>query len=177
LILSGGHSKYFVDNIIDFHFKESVFDLALLAALKTVVIVTVLPILENKSYEQIDSPYKNGLHTQCMILHSVLKLTFLGSLAFSVVKGGLILNSILNDKQYERMHATYNALVISSVCFSILQSLLSLFSGNAMRRLKIMRILHRFNDKGQEVDKEGKPIKKKVDIKRLVMLAKPVSSY
>ncbi|XP_048730386.2 ABC transporter B family member 1-like [Ostrea edulis] len=173
LWLTGGHSKYFVDNIVDFHFKESVFDLALLTALKTVVIVTVLPILENKAYEQIDSPYNNGLRTQCIILHSVLKLTFLGSLAFSVVKGGLVLNCILNDEQYEKMHVTYNVLVISSVSFSVLESLLSLFSGHAMRRLKIVRILHRFNDKGQEVDKEGKPIKKQVDIKRLVMLAKP----
>lgn len=164
-----------MDNIVDFHFKESVFDLALLTALKTVVIVTVLPILENKAYEQIDSPYNNGLRTQCIILHSVLKLTFLGSLAFSVVKGGLVLNCILNDEQYEKMHVTYNVLVISSVSFSVLESLLSLFSGHAMRRLKIVRILHRFNDKGQEVDKEGKPIKKQVDIKRLVMLAKPVS--
>ncbi|XP_061197341.1 uncharacterized protein LOC133205527 [Saccostrea echinata] len=171
--LTGGHTKYFVDNITDFHFTESVFDLALLAGLKTAVIVTVLPILENKSYEQIHSPYDRSLQTLCFILKTALKLLFLVSLIFSSVKGGMVLNCILNGEHYVTMHVTYNVLVISSVSFSVLEFILSLFSDRAMRRLKIVRILHRFNDKGQEIDKEGKPVKKKVDIKRLLLLAKP----
>ncbi|XP_062594585.1 uncharacterized protein LOC134260056 [Saccostrea cucullata] len=171
--LTGGHTKYFVDNITDFHFTESVFDLALLVGLKTVIIVTVLPILENKSYEQIHSPYDRSLHTLCFGLKTALKLFFLVSLIFTLVKGGMILNCILNDGHYVTMHVTYNVLVISSVSFSVLEFILSLFSDRAMRRLKIVRILHRYNDKGQEIDKEGKPVKKKVDIKRLVLLAKP----
>lgn len=175
IIFSGGHSKYFVDNITNFHFKESVFDLALLAGLKTVIVVIFLPLLENKSYEQIDNPYNRGLETKCFIIDTVLKVLFLGSLAFTISKGGMILHCILNDDNYVIMHVTYNVLVISSVSFSLLEFLLSLFSGRSMRRLKIVRILHRFNDKGQKIDKEGKPIKKKVDIKRLVKLAKPVS--
>lgn len=173
LWLTGGHSKYFVDNITNFHFKESVFDLALLAGFKTVIVVIFLPLLENKSYEQIDNPYNRSLETKCVIIDTFLKVLFLGSLAFTITKGGIILHCILNDDNCVTMHVTYNALVISSVSFSLLEFLLSLFSGRSMRRLKIVRILHRFNDKGQEIDKEGKPIKKKVDIKRLVKLAKP----
>ena len=172
---TGGHSKYFVDNITNFHFQESVFDLALLAGLKTVIIVTVLPVLENKSYEQIDNPFDRSRQNTCFILKAVLKVIFLGSLVYSFTKGGMILDCILNDSTYVRMHVTYNVLVISSATFSLLEFLLSLFSGRAMRRLKVVRILHRYNDKGQEIDKEGNPIKKKVDLRRLVKLGKPVS--
>ena len=164
-----------MDNITNFHFQESVFDLALLAGLKTVIIVTVLPLLENKSYEQIDNPFDRSRKNICFILNAVLKVIFLGSLVYSFTKGGMILDCILNDSTYVRMHVTYNVLVISSATFSLLEFLLSLFSGRAMRRLKVVRILHRYNDKGQEVDKEGNPIKKKVDLRRLVKLGKPVS--
>ena len=75
------------------------------------------------------------------------------------------------------MHAEYNALVISAVCFSFIELIASLLSVSAMRRLKVIRILRRYNDLGVEVDEEGKVIQKKVNIKRLVLLAKPVSLY
>lgn len=39
-----------------------------------------------------------------------------------------------------------------------------------------IRILHIYNEEGQEIDKDGNPVKKKVDIRRVLSLAKPVST-
>jgi hypothetical protein len=61
------------------------------------------------------------------------------------------------------------------VCFNFIELIASFLSFGAMRRLKLIRILHRFNDSGKEVDKDGKVIQKKASIKRLIILAKPVS--
>ncbi|KAK3084195.1 hypothetical protein FSP39_009850 [Pinctada imbricata] len=173
LWLTGGNTDYFVDNITNFHLKESVFDLAIMASLKIVSIVTILPILENTSYRQLDEPYNRDLGRRNTLLHILLKFFFLVFLAYSATKGGLILYAIINDSNYERMHAEYNALVISAVSFSIIQFLMTLFSGRSMRRLKVIRILHRYNDAGEEIDKDGKPIKEAVNLKRLAKLAKP----
>lgn len=40
-----------------------------------------------------------------------------------------------------------------------------------------IRIVHLYNDKGIEVDKDGNPVKKGVDIVRLFSLAIPVSFF
>lgn len=75
-------------------------------------------------------------------------MLFLGFLVFIIIKGGIILYCILNDDNYVIMYVIYNVLVILLVFFSFLEFLFSLFSGRLMRRLKIVRILYRFNDKG-----------------------------
>lgn len=94
---------------------------------------------------------------------------------FAVVKGSLILDAMFNDDSYKVMHPAYNAAVICSVVFSFLEVLLAFLSFGAMRRLKVMRILHRVNGRGQEIDKDGNVIKQKVNLRRLASLAKPVS--
>ena len=85
--------------------------------------------------------------------------------------------AILNDSSYEHMHLTYNILAISTIVFGLVEIVLSLVSFGAMRRLKISRIMHRLNENYQEVDDEGKIVQKKVNIVRLVKLAKPVSVH
>lgn len=154
---------------------ESVFDLALMATVKVVSMVVLLPYLENYSNKQIDSPSEQRLKKFSRLLCILLILFGIIFLAYSSTKGGLVLYAFLNDSDYKRMHATYNALVISAFCFSFVECLFVLWSPFAMNRLKSVRILHRLNDKGQEIDKDGKPIEKKVDMKRLLKLAKPVS--
>ena len=175
IFILGGNTDYFVDNITNFHLKESVFDLALVSAAKVILHAPLISHLESVTYSQIQDPFNRGVNTVKHILHVVHILFSLASLAFTTTKGALVLNAYLHDAEYTIMHPTYNALVISAVAFTLVELGLFLFSYRAMKRLKVIRVLHLYNDEGVEVDKEGNPIKKKVDIKRLLTLAKPVS--
>lgn len=172
---SGGNTDYFVDNITHFHLTESVFDLVLLATVKIIFYFVFISLLETNSFRQIENPYDPRLTQKIKIFHVFVVLFSFLVFGFTVTKGGLVLNKILNDSSYSKMHAEYNALVISAVCFNFLELITSFLSFGAMRRLKVIRILHRFNDSGKEVDEDGKVIQKKASIKRLVILAKPVS--
>ena len=172
----GGNTKYFVDNILHFHLLESTFDLAIMATVKVVAMTILFSVLEDVSLSQINRPCerqlvnrKRGLHAGCIIICIV---TF----AYAVTKGSLILNAILNDPAYPRMHLTYNILTISTIVFCFFELVLSLMSFGAMRRLKVMRMLHRLNAQRQEIDQEGEPVKKKANIGRLIRLAKPVGN-
>ncbi|XP_063448841.1 ABC transporter B family member 1-like [Mytilus trossulus] len=173
LWVTGGNTKYFTDNITDFHLTESVFDLALVAAGKMIFYVTVLAFLETYSFRQIDKPYDFALLQKIKVLHVTLIVFSLLVFGFTVTKGGFVLYKFINDSSYSKMHAEYNALVISAVCFSLIEFIASVFSFGAMRTLKVIRITRRFNDQGVEIDKEGKTIPKKVSLQRLFLLAKP----
>ena len=156
--------------------KESVFDLALVAAVKVILHAPLISYLETVTYSQIQDPFNRKINIIKRILHLVHIMFSLAILAYTTTKGALILNAYLNDKDYQIMHPSYNALTISAIAFTLIEFGVFLFSYRAMRQLKVIRVLHLYNDDGQEVDKEGNPIKKKVDIKRLITLAKPVSS-
>ncbi|KAK6191312.1 hypothetical protein SNE40_003035 [Patella caerulea] len=173
LWLTGGHSKYFVDNIVHFHLLASVFDLAIISSLKVIFFIVLYSWLEKISFKQTENPYDRNLQSKSKILHILIILLSTIFMVYSMTKGGLVLNAYLNQTDYLIMHATYNALVISAVCFSILEFIFSLYSFIAMRKLKILRVLHRLNDDGQEIDSDGKPVKKKPSLKRLASLAKP----
>lgn len=165
-----------MDNIVHFHLRESVFDLALMAAVKVILFPALLSLLETVSYRQIDNPYVEKFQTRGRFLHITLILSSVVFLAFSTTKGGLILYSVLNDNDYVEMHSEYYALVIWAVCFSILEFLAALASYSGMRKLKVIRILHKYNDKGEELNEKGEPKKKGASIRRLFKLAKPVST-
>ncbi|XP_052801272.1 uncharacterized protein LOC128231995 [Mya arenaria] len=173
LWLAGGDSDYFIDSVASFQFKKSVFDLVLLAFLKVSVHAPSIAYLEAIAIQQIDYPYNPRQKTIASLINAVNILISLGGLAFSVTKGSLVLYSVLHDSGYVHMHATYNALLVCAVVLSLIETGLILYSFQAMRRLKLIRIKHLFNDDGVEVDKEGNPVKKAVSIKRLVSLAKP----
>lgn len=174
---SGGLSQYFIDNIVHFHFLESVFDLALLATVKTILVFTLLGFLEHASMDQIERPYNRSLSTKKNTLHAIYIIFLLLCMAFAITKGGLILNALLNDPKYPGMHLTFNILTISAAVFSIIEFLLALASFAFMRRLKLGRIKHMYNDNGQEVDEEGKVIKKGTSLRRLATLAKEVGNH
>ncbi|CAE1292594.1 ABC transporter B family member 1 [Acanthosepion pharaonis] len=170
----GGDSEYFVDNILDFHIRESVFDLVLITGIKMVFLTIVYSYMELISFRQIDKPYDMILAKRKCICHIVTVSISILCFAYAVAKGGTILYAIINlGNAYTHMHVEYNALVICSLVFGFLECLLSAYSFHAMKKLHLLRILHRFNDSGQEVDDEGKPLKKKANLKRVLLLARP----
>lgn len=173
LWLTGGDSDYFIDSVVSYKLKHSVFDLALLGCLKVIVHTLAMTYLESVTLKLIDSPYNGSLHAVCKLLHIVNFFLSLGGLAFSSTKGGVILYAVLHEKEYAHMHATYNALVISAVAFSVIEFGVFLYSVKAMKNLKSIRILHIYNEDGKEIDKDGNPVKKKVDIVRVLSLVKP----
>ncbi|XP_074641096.1 uncharacterized protein LOC141898859 isoform X2 [Tubulanus polymorphus] len=173
LWISGGDSKYFVDNIVNFHFVESVFDLALVAAVKSTVAFALLELLELNSMKQIDEPFNSQLRCKLMLLHFSLSLLLLFCVVFTFTKGGFILYELIHNVDYVPMRITYNVLCISCPAFGLLELLMTLCSFKAMRSLKTRRIKHILNDDGQEIDEDGNAIEKKANLRRLFSLAKP----
>ncbi|XP_029638148.1 ABC transporter B family member 27 [Octopus sinensis] len=174
LWLTGGDSQYFVDNILQFHMRQSVFDLVLINEVKMVLLSIVYYFMELMSFRQIDQPFDVQVTKKKCLCHVTAISINLICFAYSVTKGGNILYAILNETNtYTPMHIEYNVLVITSIAFGLLQFLLSFYSFRAMRKLRAMRILHRFNDYGQEIDSEGHPVKKKANLKRVLLLASP----
>lgn len=168
LWLCGGDNDYLEDNVKHFKIRDSVFDLAAIAFVKGSILFFVYPWLEHLSMKQIDQPYDNRLASRKCFCHSLAIFLSVGSLAYSITKGVLIYE-VRSEKEH-KLHPTYYALVISSVVFSLLESVFSLSSFVAMRRLKVLRILHTPNDA------ESSKKKPKVNLGRLMTLAKPVSS-
>ncbi|KAK7087419.1 uncharacterized protein [Littorina saxatilis] len=172
LWLCGGDSEYFEKNIVEFKFMHSVFDLAMLAILKTVLLVVVSSALEESAHKMVDNPFEIALENQVFWLHVGMKLITFSCLVASVVKVGLVLNCLLNVADYEVMSATYNAACISFVTFTFIEFALCLWSNRAMRKLQLIRIQHPFNDMGQELDKDGRVMKKSPGILKVFSLAK-----
>lgn len=167
LWLCGGDNNYMEGSVEHFKIRDSVFDLAAIAFVKSSILFFVYPWLEHLSMKQIDHPYDKGLASRKCSCHFLAIFLSVGSLAYSTAKGVLIYK-VRSEKEH-KLHPTYYALMISSLVFSLLESVFSLSSFVAMRRLKVLRILHTPND----ADSNKKP---KVNLRRLMTLAKPVSS-
>lgn len=159
---------------MEFKFTGSVFDIAILAILKTVILVIVTASLEESCKKLIEDPFERVLQKQAFRLHIAIKLIPFLCLAFSIVKGAFVLNSLLNDSHYEVMSATYNAVCISFLCLNFVEFVMGLWSGRVMRRLQLVRILHQFNEMGQELNKDGRVIQKNPGLLKLFSLAKEV---
>lgn len=100
------------------------------------------------------------------------------SLVYAGIKGSLILKSILQGTwsdvdQRLQMHMTYKVLCIVSIVFpgtEVIFGIISVWCIGRMIRLKRLRLLV-----NMEEDDNQKLLKKKADVKRILLLAKPVS--
>ena len=167
LWLCGGNSNYLEHNVEHFKIRDSVFDLAVIAFVRCGILFFIYPWLERLTLKQIDQPFDRRLASRKCFCHFVAIFLSVGSLAYSVTKGVLIYK--VRSEEEHKLHPTYYALAISSVALSFLEALFALSSFLAMRKLKVQRILNAPNDA------ESKK-KKKVNLRRLMTLAKPVSS-
>ncbi|RMX48535.1 hypothetical protein pdam_00021589 [Pocillopora damicornis] len=164
LWLCGGDNEYLEDNVMQFKIKDSVFDLAAIAFVKCSILFFSYHWLEKLSMKQIDYPYDRKLASRKCWCHFLAIFLSLGSLAYSITKGVLIYK--VRSQKEHKLHPTYFALVISAVAFSFLETVFALSSFVAMRRLKLLRILHTPND----TEAKRKP---QVNLGRLMTLAKP----
>lgn len=169
LWLCGGNNDYLENSMEHFKIRDSVFDLASIAFLRCSILFFVYPWLERLSLKQIDHPYEKSLASRKSFCHFLAIILSVGTLVYSVTKG-ILIYEVLAEKEH-KLHPTYYALVISAIAFSLLEALFALSSFAAMRRLKVQRILHTPNDA------EPKKKKVKVNLGRLMALAKPVSLF
>ncbi|KAL8604642.1 hypothetical protein ACOMHN_013422 [Nucella lapillus] len=172
LWLCGGDTEYFEENIVHFKLTHSTFDIAVLALVKVLVLIPFTAALEEAAYKLIDFPFDRGFVRRATLLHTALRLIPFSCLAFGIVKGALVLYNIIHDPDYEKMSATYYAECVSFVVLTAVELVLGLWSGRAMRGLQSVRILHQYNESGQELNKDGRVIRKSPGILKLFSLAK-----
>ncbi|XP_019619825.1 PREDICTED: ABC transporter B family member 1-like [Branchiostoma belcheri] len=168
LWLAGGHTSYLEDNVVHFDFYRSVFELACLSLLRMCLLFHFFTRIEEISMKLLEEPYDRGLLKKRKAFYICAILLSLLSTAYAATKGGFV----LYKESYKEMHSAYVAVCIASFVFSILELLLGLVFLCMVRKLQVMRIVHRYNSDGQEIDDEGNTIKKKVDLWRLFTMAR-----
>ena len=90
LWLCGGDNNYMEGSVEHFKIRDSVFDLAAIAFVKSSILFFVYPWLEHLSMKQIDHPYDKGLASRKCSCHFLAIFLSVGSLAYSTAKGVLI---------------------------------------------------------------------------------------
>ena len=159
------------NSVLHWSILHSTFELACISFIKMFLLFYAFTKLEDCYLALIEDPYTPKLITQKRGLHFLTIVVTLASFAYAVTKGGLVLNALLNFTNYTPMHASYNALVIAAVAFSLLEFLMSLVCARFLRRLSVIRIEHQLIEDDEE--KEAK--KGQANLKRVLGLAKTVS--
>ena len=184
LWLAGGDSLYLEDSVKEFSFTHSTFDLVIIAALRGLIIFGCFYFLEHNSILSVsvkhDDSRKSLTQKFAILCQVVILLCSSVSLVYAVVKGGMIIHSIIKgtwtdvSKETE-MHITYKILCITAVVFPLLEfglGLVGLWFVRRMIRVQKLRLLVNLEE-GDE-NKPASP-KKKANIKRIILTAKPVS--
>lgn len=173
LWIAGGDSLYLESNVTHFSITQSTFDLACIATLRGIIIIASYYYLEQFIITR-NSTRLQGKQTKntrlSMICQALIIMVSCASLVYSVVKGGLLVKKIMEHESIE-MHITYKVLCIVSVVFSLMEVFFGVVSSWCIRimvRERGLRLLINL-----DLDDE-QPVKKKADLKRLVVLARPV---
>ncbi len=181
LWIAGGDSRYMEDSVRDFSFTHSTFDLACLAAVRGVILVACLYYLEHFSLVEVSVRNEDRLITSrriALLCRVSLFLISSVSLLYAAVKGAVILHEVLSDSWISEagMHVTYEVLCITSVVFPVAEVGIGVASWWYIRRLTLVSQLQVIINEGSGEREKGETLRKKADLKRLVLLAKPVSS-
>lgn len=182
LWIAGGDSLYMEDSVTEFSFTHSTFDLACIAFLRCIALVACFYYLEQYILLQPSGDSNQKIfHNQIVVLCQVGILLISGSsVIYGGIKGALILKSLLqgtwnNIDQPLHMHLTYKVLCVTSIVLpgiEVFFGIVSSWSIKRMLRVKRLRLIV-----NMEEDDSRKQAKNKADIKRIFLLAKPVSIH
>lgn len=180
LWIAGGDSLYMEDSVTDYLFTHSTFDLACISVLRGLVVTLSFYFLERYSLLRVSvgKHDKQRVGTRVVIFCLFLILLVSGlSILYAIVKGSLILKSILqgtwNNVDVElQMHVTYKVLCIVSIVFPMVEIILGILSLWCIQRMIRIKKLHLLVN--MEEDDNQKPKKNKANIKRIILLAKAV---
>ena len=172
LWLSGGDNAYLEASVEDFSITKSTFDVACLAAVRGVLLLSFVYLLEYYTLASVSGPpgrQQVSSRRTAVLCHAALLSLAAGSFVYSLVKGGIIVREITTDR-WTGVHVTYKVLLICSVIFPALETMLGLaMIGYAKRLKRRYRLRALISDEGTDEVKVKKP-----SIARLALLAKPV---
>lgn len=189
LWLGGGSSSYLRHSVRDFSFSHSTFDLAVVAVVRSIVLVICLYYLERYSLLAVSARGRRKRSSALKlsrIYRAGLFLATTVSIVYIFIKGSVIIHQIANGSWDSvdvdtRMHTTYKILCVVSLVFPLCEIAVGVASWYFLRRLVHVRrvqLLINAEEGEEEEEEEGdeKKKKKRADLKRLFLLAKPVSS-
>lgn len=185
LWLTGGNLKYLEHSVKDFTLVTSTFDLACIAAVRGVILIALLHLLERAVIRDVSLIWYAGSKTsrkpanKCnMALHIFIILTAFVCLCYAAVKGGLIIHEWRRGRH---MHVTYKVLCIVATAFPLVELLVGAASFYYMKRLRTRQVMLIVNEiDGQDESgatslEKSKSSFRAANLKRLLLMAKPVS--
>ena len=175
LFSTGGDSTFFIHSIEQYDLFLSVFDLAVIWFVTCGVYFILILYTEKAFILTLDLGYNTVLASRLKWGILFIRFIALGTWAFSVTKGSLVLRDFLKNDTYPGMCAEYYASLIFSVVASTIMFLLSLIVWKGLKMVEKQRVKKFYNSKLEEVDKDGKLVPTEASMLRLAALAKPVS--
>ena len=184
----GGSSKYLEHSVTEFSISHSTFDLALIAVARGLILVPCFYYLEHYSLLTVlarGRTKRNSALKFSRICRALVFLTAAVSIVYIAVKGSFIIDQIVNSNWDSanpeiRMSISYKILCIVALVFPLLEVAISVaswfFLGRLVHIQQVQLLINAEEGEVEEEEEEGGK-KKKVDLKRLVLLAKPVSHH
>ncbi|XP_072348007.1 uncharacterized protein [Scyliorhinus torazame] len=160
LWILGGRSHYLENDVLEWCFWRSTFDLAAFCTMKTCILIVIYLTMESIALKQIDDLNNSNLKRKRELLHLISFIISGLWVAYTMAKG----ITILVTQSYKEMHLTFKIVCISTLVFSLIEFPFCVFCNRFLRRLQIFRIVHSIEE---ERDK-----KNNADLKRLFLLAK-----
>lgn len=158
-------------SVTDFHVESSVFDLFILNIGRCLLLLLTFKMLESMTISAAQNGANNRIGRILMKLLTLI--TLLGSIAYIVCKGVVVLKKY--DKNEHVMNNVHYTLCISSFSFAVIEFVLFLCYLYHLNRLRNQYYVSMSTD----VDMGGskKEEKKKIDLRRLLTLIGPVSTF
>lgn len=174
LWIAGGNSQYLEESIEDFSLYKSTFDLAVMAAIRGVLLIGCLYYLEHYTLTAVSTKVEQTQITSQRLAwacHAVLLMLPLASLIYAVVKLVLILVKSMESFKHD-LHIAYRILCVVGVTTPLLELVLGLLSFHFMWKLvHVLKVRRLLQEEQGNTDKK----KSKANFGRLMKLAFPVS--
>ena len=180
---AGGNSRYLENSIEDFSLIKSTFDLACVAAVRGVILIALLYLLERAVINHVvlsTKARKGTANNYSLPLQILILLTSFACLSYAAVKIGLVIHEW---KEGRHMHVTYKILCIAAAVFPLVELVIGVLSFYFMRRLhtqQVMLIVNETEDQEQTEmtdEQNSKSSFRAASLRRLLLMAKPVSIY
>jgi len=183
LWIAGGNSKYLEKSVEDFSLVKSTFDLACIAAVRGVILIALLYLLERAVIREVTlftalNTNRRTASNHNMMLHVLILLTTFACLCYAVVKGGLVIHEWRIGRH---MHTTYKILCIVATVFPLVELLVGAASFYYMRKLRTQQVMLIVNEMEEQEEngvtdaEKSKSSFRAASLKRLLLMAKPVS--
>lgn len=179
LWIAAGNMSYLEENVVGFVFQESVFDLAVLAVARGLILAASLIFLEQWVLRQLPSVMSSGSSRPKLvtIALALVLITTVVSFGYGIAKGAFVIKYWAEANR--RMHIAYKVLCIVSVVLPLVEAVLGGVCWWMLRRIE--RVLHLqsllINDTATPAEQQTEMKKRfgKAELRRLLAMAQPVS--